>query len=183
MTQVEISNEYFEWLYNLVCEKRYSKQVSYRKLLMRLHDTKFRYVIPRDRNRAEDGVNLRYRFARAIGHEDESELITDMLDGPCSVFEMMIALAIRCEENIMDDPHIGDRTGQWFWGMITNLGLGSMKDARFDRLTVDDVVSRFLDREYEPDGKGGLFTVRDCDRDLRTVEIWYQLCWYLDSLV
>ena len=47
---------------------------------------------------------------------------------------------------------------------------------------VEDVIERFLDREYGPDGKGGLFTVRHCEYDLRDVEIWYQLCWYLDSI-
>jgi hypothetical protein len=104
------------------------------------------------------------------------------LDGPCSVLEMMIALAIRCEETIMDDPDIGDRTRQWFWGMIINLGLGGMTDANFDPDFVDDSVLRFLNRDYEPDGRGGLFTIRNCHRDLRDVEIWYQLCWYLDSI-
>ena len=45
----------------------------------------------------------------------------------------------------------------------------------------DDVIKRFLDRDYEPNGKGGLFTIKNCRQDLRKVEIWYQLCWYLDS--
>ena len=95
---------------------------------------------------------------------------------------MMVGLAIRCEETIMDDTNIGDRTGQWFWGMIVNLGLGSMFDNNYDRQLVETNVERFLEREYDYNGKGGLFTIRHCDRDLRDVEIWYQLCWYLDSI-
>ena len=95
---------------------------------------------------------------------------------------MMIALAIRCENDIMDNPNMGDRTSQWFWGMITNLGLGSMTDRNFDIRYVDEIIERFLDRKYEPDGKGGLFRIRHFNRDLRKVEIWYQLCWYLDSI-
>lgn len=178
-----IINEYFDWLFKIVCEKRYSKQISYKKLLIRLHNTEFRYSIPKDQNRAEDGIDLRYRFILMNGYEESYDLIMDILDGPCSVLEMMVALAIRCEENIMDDPNIGDRTGQWFWGMIVNLGLGSMNDNRFDRWFVDGTINRFLDREYEPDGRGGLFTIRHCKHDLRNVEIWYQLCWYLDSIV
>ena len=82
----------------------------------------------------------------------------------------------------MDDPDLGDRTSQWFWRMIVSLGLGSMVDERFDISMVHDVVERFLNREYEPNGKGGLFTIRHCEYDLRDVEIWYQLCWYLDSI-
>lgn len=172
------SNEYFEWMYNLMCGDRYVN-ISYRKLLTFLHDTEFIFYIPKDANRAEDGIDLRYRFIWEHDYPD----ITEYLDGPCSVLEMMVALAIRCEENIMDNPDVGNRTGQWFWGMITNLGLGSMTDERFDEERARDIIDIFLNREYEPNGKGGLFTVRNCDSDLRDVEIWYQLCWYLDSIV
>lgn len=82
----------------------------------------------------------------------------------------------------MDDPRIGNRTGQWFWGMITNLGLGSITDDQFDKRYVDTVVTTFLSRKYERNGKGGLFTIRGCNRDLRKIDIWKQLCWYLDSI-
>lgn len=182
MIQNSVRNEYFNWLYNLVCEKRYSNKISYKKLLTRLHDTEFIYLIPRDQNRAEDGMDLRWRFICETYDEQEYyEELLMYLDGPCSVLEMMIALAIRCE-SIMDDPLYGNRTSQWFWGMIVNLGLGSMYYSNFDIQSVDYIIERFLNREYEPDGKGGLFTIRNCDRDLRNVEIWYQICWYLDSI-
>lgn len=181
MIEHGINADYFEWLYEGMCGDRYSKNVSYRKLLERLHNINFRYTIPNDRNRANDGKNLRYSFAVAEGCEDNPEMITEYLEGPCSVFEMMVALAQRCE-SVMDDPKIGDRTGQWFWGMIANLGLNGMTDNRYDERYVNDVISRFLDREYKSNGKGGLFTIRNCEYDLRDVEIWYQLCWYLDTI-
>lgn len=175
-----INREYFNWIYDLVCGDRYSRDISYRNLLWCLHHTEFVYTIPKDKNRASDGIGLRRRFTLACGYEDMSRyLYTDS----CSVLEMMVALAIRCEENIMDDPRVGDRTGQWFWGMIVNLGLGSMMDDMFDEEFVAETIDRLLDRDYEPDGRGGLFTVRNCDRDLRKVEIWHQLCLYLDSIV
>lgn len=177
-----IDEEYFEWLLMLVCNRRFGKGISYRRLLRRLYDTEFTYTIKRDQNRAEDGIELRRRFILMNGYEDWQETVLEALDGPCSVLEMMIALAIRCEENIMDDPNVGDRTKQWFWGMITNLGLGFSTDDQFDVGIVDAKIQRFLDRKYEPDGSGGLFTVRRCEYDLRTVEIWYQLCWYLDTI-
>jgi hypothetical protein len=172
----DITNKYFEWLYDLMCHDRFAKDISYRKLLMHLHNTEFIYSVRKDRNRAEDGMDLRYRFA----HEYSTS--PRYLDGPCSVLEMMVGLAIRCEETIMDDPRLGDRTGQWFWGMITNLGLGSMYDSNFDRKYVDEAIHRFLKREYSPNGRGGLFTVRNCDEDLRKLEIWHQLCLYLDTI-
>lgn len=175
----EIYNGYFNWLYDIVCDEKFPKRKSFRKLLTQLHSTNFIWKINKDENRAEDGIDLRRRFAMY----EENPYIARILKGPCSVLEMMVALAIRCEETIMDDTCIGDRTGQWFWSMISNLGLGSMSDDNFDEIFVEEVVSRFLNREYEPDGKGGLFRIRHCHQDLRRVEIWYQLCWYLDEIV
>ena len=180
MIEHRINTDYFEWLYEGMCGDRYSSNISYRKLLEHLHHIAFRYTISNDRNRANDGKNLRYSFAIAEGCEEEPEMITDYLNGPCSVFEMMVALAQRCE-SVMDDPKIGDRTGQWFWGMVANLGLNGMTDDHYDEEYVNDIIDRFLDRDYKPNGKGGLFTIRDCKYDLREVEIWYQLCWYLDT--
>lgn len=173
-----INDEYFEWLCELIDNKRFSRHTSYRKLLMHLHNIEFTWFIPRDDNRADDGIKLRRRF----GLVRDDTTLANYIGGPCSVLEMMVALAIRCEETIMDDTLMGDRTGQWFWGMINNLGLGAMTDSKFKIEFIDDVIARFLNREYEPDGKGGLFTVRYCDYDLRTVEIWCQLSWYLGSI-
>lgn len=182
MLRDEINNRYIKWLLELVSGKRYSKQVSYRKLLLHLHRIEFTYILPMDENRAEDGKDLRWRFVLTHDYEEDQDYILDILDGPCSVLEMMVALAIRVEEETMDDPAIGDRTGQWFWGMIVNLGLGSMFDSRFDVDYIDNVVGRFLDRDYAWDGKGGLFTIRHCDRDMRNVEIWNQFNMYLNSI-
>ena len=174
----DINNEYFEWMYYLVCGRRYAKQISYRKLLSYLHNTEFIFIIPKDENRARDGIDLRYRFALS----NETEGLLNYLDGPCSILEMMIALSLRIEEDTMDDPAFGDRTGQWFWNMIGNLGLGKMTDDRFDKEYIKTVIDRFLCRDYEQDGRGGLFRLLHCDEDLRDVEIWQQMCWYLDEI-
>lgn len=175
-------NKYFDWMCELVCDERYFDRVPYIKLLSYLHTREFVYSIEMDGNRAEDGIDLRYRFAYEKGYDD-SFTINHLDDGPCSVLEMMIALAIRCEEHIMDDPDIGDRTTQWFWNMIDNLGLDSMNDLYFDEEYTEVIIDRFLNREYDENGKGGLFTVKRCTHDLRTVEVWYQMCWYLDDIL
>ena len=175
-----IINEYFEWMFDLVCDGRYIN-ISFRKLLMFLHDTEFIFFIQKDENRAYDGIELRRRFG--LQKRYSQDYIDEYLFGPCSVLEMMIALSIRCEESIMDDTEYGNRTGQWFWGMISSLGLSSMTDDMFNKQYATNVINRFLNREYEPNGKGGLFTIRNCKDDLRNVEIWYQLCWYLDSII
>ena len=91
MTEIELNNEYFEWMCQLVCNERYSRRLSYQKLLRHLHNIDFQYMLPMDGNRAEDGIDLRYRF----GYEKEYEglMIASYLDNrPCSVLEMLIAL-------------------------------------------------------------------------------------------
>lgn len=179
MTKDELNNAYFEWMCQLIYDGQ-AKRPSYRKLLCLLHSTDFTYTIPMDGNRAEDGIDLRYRFGYENKYRDS--IVTAYLDDrPCTVLEMMVALAIRCEEHIMCDPDVGNRTGQWFWNMIDNLGLGNMNDAGFDKIYAKKVIQKFLNREYKRNGKGGLFTVKHCRQDMRSVEIWYQMCWYLDE--
>jgi len=182
MTRDELNESYFEWMYQLVYTENYCRNKSYHKLLTFLNNIDFTYSIGLDGNRAEDGIELRYRF----GYEQGliRPMIADYLDHrSCSVLEMLIALSIRCEDHIMADPEIGDRTGKWFWGMICNLGLMSMTDESFEESFVDYIIHRFLQRKYGPNGEGGLFTVNDCATDLRRVEIWYQMCWYLNKFI
>lgn len=81
----------------------------------------------------------------------------------------------------MTNDEIGDRTPLWFWGMIGNLGLREMTDDIFDESVVDEVVERFLARDYSYNGRGGLFYVSKPRMDMRDVEIWYQMMWYLDE--
>jgi hypothetical protein len=172
----QVRNEYFEWLYNYVCKGRVNNRISYKKLFILLHDIDFDFYIRSDMNRAIDGTDLRYRFS--IVKDDDS--INDILDGPCSVLEMMVALAVRAE-TIMDNPKYGDRTGQWFWGMLSNLGLNRMTDDNFNEKIATQRIYDFLERRYNPNGKGGLFYIPETKEDLTQVEIWTQMCWYLDK--
>ena len=187
MSQIEedIKEEYFEWLYNYVCNGRAHSNVSYKKLFRVLHSIPFIYIIRNDVNRAVDGKDLRNRFIFEKRYDDRNLLY--LIRGKCTVLEMIIALAIRCEETIMDDTRYGDRTKQWFWTMLNNLGISNITDEVFDNLyhnkeCIETHINKFLYHEYEPNGKGGLFYIRNCDKDLRYEEIWTQLCWYLDSI-
>lgn len=169
---------YFDWLCSFVYDNRYYNDLSYRRLLEYLHLRVFYDINPRDANRAEDGIALRYRFAREKGISEP--VIASELDiSSCSILEMMIALCIRIEDNMMDDPTVGNRTGQWFWEMISSLGLNGMTDRNFDINYTNRVLSDFLERRYEPNGRGGLFTIQNPKQDQRMVEIWYQMQAYL----
>jgi hypothetical protein len=176
----KIEKDYFEWLCSKIIDEE--SNVKYSMLMSHLYDATFTAVLDMDENRAEDGKALRYRFGIENNISRNTILTTLDNDPQCSVLEMMVALSIRCEESIMTDDEYGDRTGSWFWNMIVSLGLGTMNDSRFDEKYVDIVLDRLINRQYKRNGEGGLFTIDGIKRDMRNVEIWYQMCWYLDSL-
>lgn len=62
---------------------------------------------------------------------------------------------------------------------MTNLGIGYMSDSQFDERLATEKIYDFLEKRYDADGRGGLFYIKECKEDLRNVEIWTQLCWYL----
>lgn len=170
-------NNYFEWLCEMVCPNRkyLDEDSRYDMVLMKLWNREFTYLIELDANRYEDGLSLRHRYEYETGNICETGS-----DIPCTMFEMMVAVAFRCED-IMDNPKYGDRIYFWFWRMMHSLGLSDMSDDNYDEEFVDFIIDRFLDHTYNPDGKGGLFTIPNCGADLRDVEIWCQMCWYLDK--
>lgn len=173
----ELRGQYFGWLCSKVeCPSEYSKLMSY------LFDTTFVYTISMDANRAEDGVDLRYSF----GDEEDVDqrIVSSVLDDrPCSMLEMMVALSIRCETHIMSNIEYGDRTKEWFWGMVNNLGLSDMTDDCFDYGKAVKAINRLATHQYARNGLGGLFTIKSRSHDMRTAEIWYQMCWYLDTII
>lgn len=173
-----LRRQYFDWLVSHISLD------GYYILLSKLFDTEFVWSIPFDANRADDGVHLRYRFGRECNIPDP--VICGELDTvPCSILEMIIALALRNEEQIMGDESIGDRTGLWVRDMLNNLGLLAYPDSRYDPFAVDDIICIFLNRQYSRTGKGGLFEVPDLDptRDMRTAELWCQMSWYMKEQV
>lgn len=170
-------DEYFDYLYSLVMEDdRYTVLCEF------LDNVEFKYSLPMDSNRYEDGISLRYRFAydKSI---PEAVVSRELDNKECSVFEMMVALAIRMEDDIMCGTQFGDRTTLWFQEMLHSLTLDDMINQNFDEERATKVIDAFLLRRYQPNGRGGLFIVNDRpETDLRRVEIWYQAMWYLNSI-
>lgn len=167
--------QYFDWLSSkLHGSSRYSL------LFMKLYSTTFEWFIPFDENRAGDGINLRYRFGRENNIPDPV-ICAELDNRPCSILEMIVALGLRIEEQIMGDAM--NNTSQWIWDMLTNLGLAEYTNDNYNEREVDRIIYIFLNRKYSRTGKGGLFEIPDLpfDRDMRTAEIWCQMCWYLNE--
>lgn len=177
---IDLRELYFQWRYDMIVEG--TANHSYVKLMRFLDTIEFTWLpaFPRDENRYVDGVDLRYRFGYEMGF-DYNQIEDEFEDVPCSVFEMMLALALRCEEDIMSSEEAGNRTYEWFWEMIDNLELGYMDDDEFNEKVAYDVVRNFLDRNYSPEGDGNIIYIERCEKDLRTIEIWFQMMLYLSN--
>lgn len=181
MTLSEIRDSYYDWVCCLAFPDE-NERSKYSKLLNYLYNRRFEYMIPLDENRYSDGIDLRYRYGyeASINYGYISMALDNRL---CSMLEMMVALALRCEEHIMSNDKIGNRIGYWFSQMINNLKLSGFTDDNYDEELVEYRINCLLSHQYEPNGEGGLFTVNNPRKDMRDTEIWYQMCWYLDSVL
>lgn len=167
----EVKSDYFQWLCGIVHAD--DPDSSFYSLMRALFEHEFRWSVDNDGNRAVDGEDLREDFADQSLYLDYSSI-----GGPCNVLEMLIALAIRIDDEIMWCPN-DDRTVVWFWEMIGNLGLDEYNDENWEepksRAMVDYILDIWLDRRYRPDGIGGVFPMNCPDEDQRSMEIWYQM--------
>ena len=174
-----IEERYFNWL----CEKvrAYPRSM---ELLRWFHDTPFVFALDMDENRYKDGKDLRYQFQSLNSCPlwgESHRVIRDFYHRPCSMLEMMVAVAISMEFVLADDER-GDRTQVWFWEMVHALGLHNLPPENRNREYFDEKMRIFMNREYEPDGHGGLFIVMN-HGDIRQVEIWMQALWHMKDIL
>lgn len=152
----------------------------YNFLTYDLFNIPFTYSHPMDENREADGLGLRSEFE----YYNPGIVLFDGEHRPCSVLEFMVALACRCEDQIMRDPKIGDRTSKWFLEFLDNLELSKCTNQAWQYDYGDYIKNRidiFLKRRYLRNGKGGLFPVKTSKVDQRNVQIWEQLSAYLSE--
>lgn len=158
-----LENDYLDWIIdelNLINPKK--------TLMAGLNRVEFLWVIDNDRRRASDGIAFRERFPlfHKLSNKDQIS--------PCTVLEMLAALAIR-----MDKEWIGNarknRAFIPFQDMVRNLGLTSN---RWTGKYFNDVNAWML-RRFSPDGLGSIFPLRHPDGDQTEKEIWMQMIRYI----
>lgn len=172
-------NQYIEWIALAKLKFNYQEFSKYNALIWALVDIPFDYVHPMDENRYNDGLGLRREF------ENLTEYDLSLESGykeRCTTFEMMAALAARCENQLMRDVALGDRSKMWFFEMCKNLDILKWD---FEHLTYDykDDICRkvgvWLSRKYEKDGRGGAFPLKNTSENQKNVQIWNQMNAYL----
>lgn len=174
MTSSDLDDAYFDWLCGLTAQLDEPEAPHpFRKLGVALYSTSFRWFVRNDGNRAEDGKELREEFLSALRIRRADE---EWLERECNLFEMFVALSRRAA-----DASYG-AADEWFWVFIENLELARYTDDVYNREIgeeVKDTLQRLTNREYESNGVGGLFPLREAHQDQRRVEIWYQMHAYL----
>lgn len=161
-------SRYYERLIDMV--RAYDSPYNrYSRLLDYLYSREFYWSVDNDGNRADDALTLR----GSLGYHDFSK--------PANVLEMMISLADRCEHDVVGADGMEDQTSEWFWSMIENLGLSEQTDDHYDERLVKRRIDMMLDRQYDSHGRYGLFYVKYPPADMRDVELWYQMNWYLSE--
>lgn len=165
---MNLDGRYLSWLYRIVEQET---EVGYWELLKILYQIRFIWSVRNDDNRAEEGRDLRLEFImwEGLDHIDKSWIEED-----CSVLEMMVALSRRM--SMQSELSVQDS----FWEMIRNLGFEGYSDQTYvDAEHVDEHLASVMDRRYEPDGQGSFFCIDECTKDMRGVELLYQMYAYL----
>lgn len=158
---------YFQWLIQPL-DKKWDETFDI-NLLKTMFRTRFEHFVPNDVNRALDGIELRQEFLYKRPVRSSKWEIDGWLAEDCSILEMLLALADRCEY----------RTGilktEWFSTFLRNLGLAD----HYSPSKTRRVLQRLNKRTYSRDGLGGLFPLENPLEDQREVEIWYQMMAYI----
>lgn len=139
----------------------------YHILINELFNKDFIPILGRDDNRAADGLYLREEFGSSLDSR------------PCSMLEMLIALAGRFDGNSGFDP---DEVWGNFWDMMRNIGLDQYDDVNYSESEVWSILYILENRTYNFNGKGGLFPLKRPAYDQRKVEIWDQMqSWLIEN--
>lgn len=170
---MSVSQTLDELYFDFLCQKVGMKGTlppsqSYFLLLEQLYRLEFLDWLPNDQNRTGDGLELREQFL----NRRRLEASADWVEMPCSIFEMLVALATRVAYHTDWPPSAS------FWMLIRNLELDRYHDENYhDGIHdgIEHVIHQLNNRTYEANGRGGLFPLRNPREDQRDVEIWYQM--------
>jgi hypothetical protein len=164
-----IEEAYFNWL----CAKiLYDNRNIYVDLLRMMHQTEFVWIVVGDKNRADEGIELRGDFIRESHYEPDPFWAR----AGCSVLEMIFGLAKRAE--FLTDMPAKD----WFWMIMSHLELDEYRQMTEEDVPhIQEVLDRLVWRLYEPNGYGGMFPMRWPKRDQTKLEIWFQFCEFVED--
>ena len=182
-----VKDLFFAWLYDLISDKK--ARHGYIQLCRVLYEKRFRWSVPNDDNRLEDGLILRETFILEEDLDQDHLEVRYFLEQPCSVLEVLIGVAQRLNDTMYDLKDHANHTSRWFKELLDNLTLDKFIDnpegnnEPLDPMAdceVEEILETFLGRTYDFHGNGGLFPLKKRPlKNQQLVEIWYQMMTYL----
>ena len=158
----DITSDYYIWLTDGM------EDLDQEGLLSFLFHVEYTYLIPNDRHRELDGLNLRREYC------EEEEVRGEPMDYiPCSVLEMMLALAKRIEVDVLDEPNLN-----LFYRMLDNLSLTSTRSDQWE-----SIIFLWLERRFSREGVGSPFPLNRSYCDERREELWSQCMHWLEEFI
>lgn len=155
----EWPDNYYIWLCDLIDLETHSGNSN---LISFLYDTEFTWSVPRDNNRAHDGIDLRQDYISEYQYDDG-----EWVEDACSWLEMLIALARRIRVEIMPDFDIG--IDEWFWKIVHIWG-PNFEDEKCVKKCVKNVC--------KTQNRG--FCVKNFEKtDISETDIWRQVQFWL----
>lgn len=152
-------SDYYIWLYELVGGRR-----AYTKLIRQLDTIPYTWAFTLDANRSAGGINLRSRYSYEASVDADN-----VRSGPCTVLEMLVGVADQMVTQLSED------ISTWFWVMIENLGLTKYTNDNYNAQGVEFIIMTWLNHEYQPNGVGSIFPLKNYPGDCRNLEIWNQM--------
>lgn len=176
-------DDYIYYLYRIV----QNGGENHRNLCLELFKNRFfitRSAPKRDIDREKNGLELRTEWY-CWRNKHNNITFEDSL--PCTMLEMIIGISKRMSEQLMDEDG-EDKTAQYFWEIMENLGLTCMDDDNFGWETglaqkkIAKTCEILCKRQYNPDGTGGgMFPMPGIlGINQKKMEIWYQMQEYIN---
>jgi hypothetical protein len=162
----QIEQQYFEWL---ISQINVQGTRTFYDLFEVLFTIEFDWTVPHDKNRVQDGLDLRTEFFNGK---------KIYLNKRATVLEVLIALSRRLAFIA------GGRAEDWAWQLLTNLRLNKMTDPFTENKArkVNNIIEALIWRQYREDGFGGFFPLNWPDQDQTQVEVWYQMQKYVSEI-
>ena len=171
LPETEDCQTYWQWLVD-------KTGFSDRKILADLFMMDFETMLKDDENREKDGLLLRKTYANEVGkgrNSIEKDRIWKSIHGKCSCLELILGVSNSLNDILNEENE--SMVPQFFEILMGNLGIFSGKSSR----DCYEIIWKFMSREYNFDGKGGLFPLKFPKRDQRLVPIWYQMNYWMEE--
>ena len=139
-----------------------------------LFDSPFEVILDKDSDRISDCLALRGQYFYEIG------INGDFSNKEVSILELLISLAIRIDNEYIGNPN-DPHPEIIFWEMICNLGLNKFDNSHYNGDKIYRILGNFVSRQYDFNGNGGIFPLKNVCFDQKDVEIVGQMKAYLSE--